>query len=78
MKNYILVLLFISLLSSCEQVFFEQEPANNPEALFEELWNTFNTDYAPFEERNVNWQEQYDTFRPLVNSNTFLKLLKTY
>ena len=68
-KYMIILLSFLSLLS-CEKTFFQPEPENNPEGLFEELWNTFNTDYAPFEERGVDWQEQYDTYRPQVDANT--------
>ena len=71
MKSYTYLILILSIvLMSCENQFFEPEPENNPEALFEELWSTFNTDYAPFEERNVNWDEQYSLFRPEVNMNT--------
>lgn len=53
----------------CKKMFVEP-PKNNPEAIFENLWKTFNEEYAPFEERNVNWQDEYNTFRPMVNSNT--------
>jgi carboxyl-terminal processing protease len=72
MKNYkiaIVTLAFLTLFG-CEKMLFETEPANNPEALFENLWTTFNTDYAPFEERGVDWQEQYQVFRPQVNATT--------
>ncbi|MGW8315475.1 MAG: S41 family peptidase [Bacteroidales bacterium] len=67
---YIFISLAILTLSSCEKIFFEPEPANNPEALFEDLWNTFNTDYASFNVRGVDWQEVYDTYRPLVSAET--------
>ena len=60
-------LLFI--LPGCS-TFFEAEPSNNPEALFDDLWTTYNQDYAVFEERGVNWQQQYTTYRSLVNANT--------
>ena len=33
---------------------------------FEVLWHTFNENYAFFELREVNWQRQYDLFRPQV------------
>ena len=55
--------------SACEKMFVEA-PANNAEAIFENLWNTFNEEYAPFEERNVDWDAAYNSFRPLINSNT--------
>ena len=72
MKNTIYILLVILALSvlGCERLIFEPDPLNDPESIFEELWNTFNTDYAPFEQRGVNWQEQYDLCRPLVNQYT--------
>ncbi len=58
------------LLFSCEKNLFEPDPAGDPEAVFEALWNTYNTDYAVFEHRGVDWQEQYDLYRPRVNPNT--------
>lgn len=72
MKNYsILFLVFtIFILSGCETVFYEPEPENNPDALFEDLWTTFKTDYGPFEERGVDWDAQYQIFRPMVSSST--------
>lgn len=54
---------------SCENIFVEP-PASDPEAIFENLWTTFNEEYAPFEERNINWQTLYDLFRPMVNAGT--------
>jgi len=75
----------LTLLISCEKISFEEEPVNNPESLFEDLWNTFRTDYAGFDARGVDWQLQYETFRPQVNENTsdeelisvFKQLLRT-
>jgi carboxyl-terminal processing protease len=66
----ILTLAILSILiASCENVFVEP-PVNNSEEIFENLWTTFNEEYAPFEERNVDWQIQYNSFRPMVNSGT--------
>lgn len=66
-------LLFIGFLSvtvlSCEKMFIGT-PGNDPEAIFEELWSTFNEEYAPFEERNVDWERVYEEFRPLVSQNS--------
>lgn len=72
MKKYHIILVafaFISLIG-CKKAFFEPEPANNPEAIFENLWTTFNTDYSGFEERGVDWNQQYDIYRPQVNAST--------
>ncbi|KAA3630663.1 MAG: hypothetical protein DWQ02_17640, partial [Bacteroidetes bacterium] len=72
MKNhkFLIIALLAILAMSCEKAFFEAEPENNPEALFEDLWTTFDTGYAGFEERGVDWQAQYDFFRPQVTQNT--------
>ncbi len=68
--NIIFILAMGSLiLTSCEKLFIEQ-PGDNPEAVFENLWQTFHEEYAPFEERNVNWLTQYNTFRSMVNEST--------
>ena len=54
---------------SCERSFII-EPADDPEALFVSLWSAFNEEYAPFEERGIDWDEQYAIFRPLVGPAT--------
>jgi len=46
--KYITIIVLSLLTLSCESLYFEEEPANNPVALFEDLWNTFNTSYANF------------------------------
>ena len=42
----------------------------NAEENFEELWKTFYDRYPFFNLRNVDWNRQYDIFRPKVSSNT--------
>ena len=42
----------------------------DPEKNFEELWKTFNNRYPFFEERNVDWKKQYETYRAKVTSKT--------
>lgn len=49
---------------------YTDEPSNNPEAIFENLWTTFNEEYALFDERHVDWEATYAVFRPMVSSNT--------
>lgn len=67
--KYTLFIIITLFLSACEKM-FNEPPANNPEAVFENLWNTFNEEYAPFEERNVDWLAAYNTYRPLISQNT--------
>lgn len=70
MKTYSIVFILLSLiLSSCTTLLVE-EPANNPEAIFENLWNTFDEEYAVFEERSIDWDAQYNTYRPQVDALT--------
>jgi Peptidase family S41/Tricorn protease C1 domain len=42
----------------------------DPERNFEALWKTFYDRYPFFELRNVDWQKQYDTYRPRVTAST--------
>ena len=42
----------------------------DPEVNFEELWTTFHDRYPFFEVRGVDWQKQYDEFRPQVTQET--------
>lgn len=42
-----------------------QDPVVN----FEVLWHTFQENYAYFEERKVDWQAQYDQYRPEVKAD---------
>ena len=42
----------------------KKEGTKDPEANFEELWQTFHKRYAFFELREVDWKKQYETFRP--------------
>ncbi|HEX5113160.1 MAG TPA: S41 family peptidase [Saprospiraceae bacterium] len=56
--------------TACEDAFFQDEPVNNPEAVFENLWKVFNEDYGPTKERNVNWDALYAAYRPQVTATT--------
>ena len=53
--TYIVLVISVFASTSCEKAIFEPDPENNPEALFVNLWTSFNTDYAGFEERGVDW-----------------------
>lgn len=68
-KPVILLALLSLMMISCEKVFIDP-PANNQEAIFEDLWKSFQEEYAPFEERKIDWQKEYNTFRPMVKSGT--------
>ena len=42
----------------------------DPEKNFEALWRTFQKRYPFFALRKVDWQKQYDTYRPRVTKET--------
>jgi hypothetical protein len=42
----------------------------DPELNFEKLWETFQNRYPFFDLRNVDWEKQYHTYRPRINSLT--------
>lgn len=44
--------------------------ARDPERNFEELWQTFRDRYPFFALRNVDWKQQYETYRPRVTAKT--------
>lgn len=67
--NISLLIIFLTTVS-CEKTFYQPEPNNDAEAIFENLWNEFNNHYAPFEERGVDWNEQYQIYRPMVSAST--------
>jgi hypothetical protein len=43
---------------------------DDPELNFEIVWNAFNEQYAFFDLYGVDWQAQYDTYRPQVTADT--------
>lgn len=43
---------------------------NSPEDIFEDLWQTFFNRYPFFKLRNVDWNKQYDIYRPKVTKRT--------
>src|SRR5262245_36090872 len=44
--------------------------SRDPEENFEELWKTFHNRYPFFKLRNVDWNEQYNIYRPKVTKHT--------
>jgi hypothetical protein len=49
---------------------FGQNKLSKPERNFEYLWNLFNEKYASFEEKNIDWNVKYKTYRTEVTSKT--------
>ncbi len=64
----ILTLAILSL-SSCQRAFMENELEPNPVNTFEYLWNKVDQQYAFFDLKGVNWDEVYQTYRPMVSND---------
>lgn len=67
MKKLTLILLPLLLFMGCEKVLMEKEPGDDPVSNFEHLWHTANEKYSFFEYKQINWDEVYDQYRPLVS-----------
>lgn len=65
MKKIFISLLCISLLFSCASTSSNRQISNT--AVFDDLWNEFNNQYAIFGVNSIDWDESYKTFRPMVN-----------
>ena len=68
-KKLILFLLLSSLFLACERAFIEPDPADNPVENFDFLWTTVDEKYAFFDYKNIDWDEVYQRYRPLVNNS---------
>lgn len=55
------------LCAHCGQAQNETSPAAE---VFEEFWQLFNESYASFEEKGIDWQATYDTYRPKITPST--------
>lgn len=69
-RLYIYAFAVIILFQSCEDIFLEKQPKDNPESNFELFWNEFDAYYALFDVKGVDWEEQYNRYRSEVNSET--------
>ena len=68
MKKLICLTLSVFGLLGCEDVFFNEDPANDPVTNFEILWNRMNERYSFFEYKKINWDSVYNIYRPQVNN----------
>ncbi len=68
-RTLIYSLLVLVILSSCEKVLMEDEPADDPVTNFETLWRTVDEKYAFFEYKGIDWDAVYNEYRPQVSNN---------
>ncbi|MEM6633372.1 MAG: S41 family peptidase [Bacteroidota bacterium] len=61
--------LMVVVLWGCEEAFLDP-PTTDPESIFDEAWNFADQEYSFFEFKNIDWDQQYSTYRPQVTSST--------
>ncbi|MDQ3292614.1 MAG: S41 family peptidase, partial [Bacteroidota bacterium] len=68
-KSFTLLVIWLSF-SACEETLVGPATPNNPEQNFEQLWREYDQLSAFISIKNINWQDQYTKYRPLVKSTT--------
>ncbi|MCB0805296.1 MAG: S41 family peptidase [Bacteroidales bacterium] len=69
MKKTIWLVFLVLLITSCEKILLEEEPADTPISNFEHLWKTVDEKYSFFEYKNINWDEVYVKTRPRIHND---------
>lgn len=67
--KYILFTISFLLFLSCESIFIEDESSSDARTNFDALWTVLNEKYSYFELKNINWQDVYDEYLPLIEAN---------
>ena len=62
-------LLFLGFLS-CSGSFFDEDPGDDPETVFEHFWESYDRYYAHFELKEIDWDQIYRQYRPKVGPET--------
>ncbi len=65
--QYFILLVVLSLASSCEKLLMQPDPANTPMNNFQVLWDNLDRKYSFFTYKNVDWDSIYDMYYPLIN-----------
>ena len=71
MKSYFQIVLLsgsLFILSvSCEKIFMDDDPGQDPVTVFDEIWTFTDHHYSFFEEKGIDWDAVYDHFRPQIS-----------
>lgn len=70
MIKKIIIFLTATSIISCEGLFMEPDPIDDPEINFEILWNDYDRYYSYFNFKGVDWDSIYEVYRPHVTANT--------
>ena len=70
MKNNLSLLLVLVGFFSCEHLFLEEDVSNDPEAIFDLYWETFDKNYSYFSYKEIDWYEIYNRYRTEIGPET--------
>jgi hypothetical protein len=63
------LLLMVALpvfMHSCEKVFMKDDARTDPVSIFEDVWSFTNDHYSFFDYKQIDWNEVYNRYRPLI------------
>lgn len=66
MKNIVFFLAVLFFATSCETVLMTPEPANNPQAVFEQVWQFADKKYSFFDYKNIDWNATKTKYQTLI------------
>lgn len=69
----LIIICFIG--TSCERLFFEEVPENNPKSIFEQTWKFTNEEYSFFEYKRIDWDSVYTAYEPRITDDLSDELL---
>lgn len=68
-RTWIIAIVTLSALSSCEGFLIEDDPENTNRSNFEYLWKECDEKYSFFEYKGIDWDAVYQRYSPRVNNN---------
>lgn len=66
----IIVIIILFLVASCTKVFLGEDIKSSPQENFNYLWNTLDKKYSFFSYKNVDWNEVYQKYYPMITDET--------
>lgn len=67
-NNSFLIIGLCLLLTACEKALIPKLE-NTPQAVFDEMWRQVDENYIYFDLKQVDWDEQYDKYAPLIKAD---------
>ncbi len=71
--KYTIIVLGISLfliLTSCNKLFLGEEIPNRQVENFDQLWQEYDLHYGTFDVKQIDWNEEYAKYRPMIEDST--------